>query len=291
MIVKLENEDLSVVLSSLGGTIESIVNKKTGNEHYWKYDSAVWPRRTNICFPVCGALTNGAYTYEGKQYTLPMHGFLREHDLVLAEQTPVKAVFTLCSDNATREIYPFDFLFTLTQELDGGSLNIRYTVENTGDKDLYYSVGSHYTYKVPIVSGESWEDYEFLFAKSQNAGKIIVENLQVAGKTGDIFYGADRIKLEGLFENGSVVLELADIKPHEVSISGIRSSAYTKVQFDGFDYCVLWAPKDKSPFACIEPWGGILDQKGHDGNLANKLGIKKLNKGGQHHYNQIITVK
>jgi len=101
----------------------------------------------------------------------------------------------------------------------------------------------------------------------------------------------DRFSLKDFFESGSTILDLADIKPHEISIAGIHSGVYTKVQFEGFDYCVLWAPKGMPPFACIEPWAGMMDQKGHDGNLTNKLGIKKLTKGGQHHYSQIITVK
>ena len=289
MTVRLENEALIAELSSFGGNIHSIVNKATGNEHYWKYDSSVWPRNTNICFPICDGLTGGEYSYEGKRYSLPVHGFLREFDFALKEQRPDKVVFAFESCDATREIYPFEFLFTLTQELVGNSLCVHYTVENTGSGDMYYSVGSHYFYKVPINADDSYEDYEFLFAKPQNAGKIIVTQGQMDGKTEDIFQGADRFALSGFFDDGSTILDLADIYPHEITISSTRGDAGTKVRFEGFEYCVLWAPKGQYPFVCIEPWSGMLDQKGHDGNLKNKHGIKKLSGGCKNHYKQTIT--
>ena len=55
MILTLENEFLRVALNTFGGAIESMVNKRTGTDHYWHYDPAVWPRRTAICFPICTA--------------------------------------------------------------------------------------------------------------------------------------------------------------------------------------------------------------------------------------------
>ena len=291
MIIHLENEKLAVTLSSFGGTIESIINKETGNEHYWKFDSDVWPRSTNICFPVCNGLTGGCYFFEGKKYDMPVHGFLRECDMAVEEQSATKAVLTLRPSDKTKEIYPFDFLFILTQELRGSEFHVSYTVENIGSEDLYYSVGSHYCYKIPIVTGEDWDDYEYRFHGSQKAGKLLIEDGQVSGKTDDIFNGKDHLKLENFFENGSTMLDLSDIKSHEIALASNRSDAYTNVRFEGFDHCVLWAPKDRFPFACIEPWSGTLDQKGHDGNLKNKAGITKLGTKEHRTYTQIITVK
>jgi len=48
MFIALENRKLKVTLSTMAGGIESIINKETGYEHYWQYDSDVWPRRTSI---------------------------------------------------------------------------------------------------------------------------------------------------------------------------------------------------------------------------------------------------
>ena len=291
MFITLENKKIKVTLSTFAGGIESIFNRETGNEHFWQYDSAVWSRRTPICFPICGGLTDSEYTYQGKTYTLPMHGFLREKELTIIEQTGTKAVMQFVSDAETKSVYPFDFKFTLIQELSDDSFVVRYNVENTSSGDMYYSVGCHYTYNMPIVPGESQKDYRYAFGASQNAGKLVMDGGTITGKTKDIFHGGSSFDLDGFFENGSTILEMSDIDPKFITLESKNTGAFTKVAFDNFSYSVLWAPKGISPFACIEFWTGMLDQVGHDKDITKKLGITKLAKGMSSTCTQIITIK
>lgn len=290
MIITLENDKLRVKVSSFAGYLESIWDKEKNMEHYWQYDSAVWPRRTSVCFPICGNLTDDEYSYEGKKYTLPSHGFLRENELAVVEQTPIKVVFEFCDTEETRKVYPFAFQYLITEELVDGSFVVTYTVKNTGDGPMYYTTGSHYTYAMPIAAGEKQGDYVYQFCGPQKAGKLFLEGGQIAGKTDDIFHGADNISLDGLFEAGSTILDLADITPKKIAIKSLKSGAFTEVAFEGFDYCVLWAKPGESPFICIEPWTGMLDQKGHDKDITKKLGITKLGAGESKTYTQTITV-
>lgn len=291
MFIIIENDKLAVKLSTFAGGIESIISKATGNDHYWHYDSAVWPRRTPVCFPICGGLTDGEYTYERKLYNLPIHGFLRETELTVEQQSGDMLVMSTASNDKTREIYPFDFRFELDQRLEGDKFVVKYIVTNIGAGNMYFSTGSHYTYAMPIVPGEKQKDYRYAFGKPQKAGKLLLEGAAVSGKTDDIFKGKEGIDLDGLFENGATILEIADIDPKYIAIESKNTGAYTKVEFDGFDYCVLWAPKGESPFVCIEPWSGMLDQVGHDKDITKKLGITKLSAGEKRVYTQIITVK
>ena len=43
----------------------------------WQADPAWWAGTAPVLFPVIGGLKDGAYTFEGKQYKLPSHGFAR----------------------------------------------------------------------------------------------------------------------------------------------------------------------------------------------------------------------
>lgn len=290
MTINLENDKIKVTLSTYAGYIESIVNKETSYEHWWRYDSKFWPRRTSICFPICGSLVDGEYIYQGKTYQMPMHGFLREKEFTLVEQGDNRVVMEHVSNEDTYAIYPFNYKFTLIQEVLDNSLIISYLVENIGKDDMYYSVGSHYTYNVPIVDTEKQQDYHYKFGGPQNAGKFIMTDGVVSGKTSDIFSGKSTLDISGLFEDGSTILELSDINPKHIAIESKRDGSFTKVAFDGFSYCVLWAPKGISPFACIEPWTGLPDQTGHDKDIVKKLGITKLEKGMSNKYVQTITV-
>jgi galactose mutarotase-like enzyme len=287
MPINLENDQIKVVLSTYAGQIESIINKRTGNEHWWPYDQQWWPRRTSICFPICGGLVDEEYTYQGKTYRLPMHGFLREKEFRITEQSSNRVVMEYVANEETKAYYPFEFRFILTQEINDNEFKVVYTVENTGKDDLYYAVGSHYTYKVPIIPTEEQEDYLYRFGTAQKGGKFILENGLVVGKTDDIFSGSDRLMIGGLFENGSTILDLAEINSHYIQIENTKGTAYTRVAFDGFSYCVLWAPKGRSPFACIEPWTGLPDL---NKDLTKKMGIIKLKSGMQKNHQQMITV-
>ena len=288
--LELENDELKVSLSSFAGAIESLVDKRTGSEHFWRYDASVWPRRTPVCFPICGGLLDNEYVYRGKTYALPAHGFLREKNLRVLEHTGTKAVLELVSDEETKAAYPFDFRFTLIEELSGGSFIVRYLVENTGSGDMYFSVGSHSTYRVPIAGGETWNDYRYAFGAPQKAGRVTTEGGFVTGRTDDVFQGRDGFDLSGFFENGSTILDLREIDPKHISIESKKSGSFTKVAFEGFSYCVLWAPKGASPFACIEPWTGLPDRVGHDKDITKKLGIMKLARGAAHTCTQTLTV-
>lgn len=290
MHIMLENKELKVSVSTFAGSIESLVNKKTGYEHFWHYDASIWPRRTPICFPICGGLIDNEYVFRGKTYTMPMHGFLREKDLRILERTETKAVLELTSNEEIKASYPFDFKVTIIEELSGGSFIVRYRVENTGHDDMYFSIGSHSTYRVPIADDEIWNDYHFAFGAPQKAGRITTEGGFVTGKSDDVFRGRNRLDLNGFFENGSTVLDLREIDPKYIAIESGKSGSFTKVAFEGFPYCVLWAPKGSSPFACIEPWTGLPDRADHDKDITKKLGIMRLAERASYTCTQTITV-
>ena len=86
------------------------------------------------------------------------HGFARDNEFGCIENTANKTVHRLVSTEETKKVYPFDFAFTVTQELSGRTLTITWKVENTGDDDMYFSVGGHPAFMIP-------EQYDIVFNK------------------------------------------------------------------------------------------------------------------------------
>ena len=86
------------------------------------------------------------------------HGFARDNEFECIENTENKTVHRLVSTEETKKVYPFDFAFTVTQELSGRTLTITWKVENTGDDDMYFSVGGHPAFMIP-------EQYDIVFNK------------------------------------------------------------------------------------------------------------------------------
>ena len=268
MLYILENNYIRVEISSLGGNIEKIINKKTGNNHYWEYDSELWPRRTSVCFPVCGGVAQGKYLLNEKEYEMPQHGFLRETCLVAKIVEKEKLCLVAQADENTKRMYPFEFLYEMIFELNKEVFTITYVIHNNSKNEMLYSTGAHYTYAVPIDKNGSYEHYV----------------IQIGNKT---MYLKD-----DLFVNGAILIPSEEIDNNTVKIKSLQSVCETEVQFDGFPYCILWSKPGIQPFVCIEPWAGLSDDMNKiDLDLYKKKAIRILKPSKSEKFVQTIKVK
>ena len=76
MTYTLKNENLTVIINSLGAEVVS-VKDRNGRELWWNGDPAFWKGHSPILFPACGGLWNGKYSLNGKEYNMPKHGFAK----------------------------------------------------------------------------------------------------------------------------------------------------------------------------------------------------------------------
>ncbi|MFP3326394.1 aldose 1-epimerase family protein, partial [Planococcus sp. SIMBA_160] len=56
-----------------------------------------------------------------------------------------------------------------------------------------------------------------------------------------------------------------------------------EIDLSGFPFVGIWSPYDQekrtmAPFVCIEPWYGIADMEGTNGQYKEKFGIQTLEK-------------
>ena len=154
----MENENLRVQISDHGAELSSIYDKAADREAVWIGDPAFWNRHAPVLFPFVGKVNGGFYTHKGVKYPMGQHGFARDNEFECIENTENKTVHRLVSTEETKKVYPFDFAFTVTQELSGRTLTITWNVENTGDDDMYFSVGGHPAFMIP-------EQYDIVFNK------------------------------------------------------------------------------------------------------------------------------
>ena len=85
MTVTLKNQVLTVLIEDAGAQLCSVKNT-AGTEYIWQADPAVWGRHAPLLFPVLGRLKDSKYTLNGKEYTIPMHGFARDSAFAVTEQ-------------------------------------------------------------------------------------------------------------------------------------------------------------------------------------------------------------
>src|SRR5688500_263043 len=168
MNVNLENDRLIVTIGQKGAELKSVVSKHTRLEYMWSGDPAFWGKTSPILFPIVGTLKNDAYFFNGKSYHMTRHGFARDHSFEISQSEKDSMVFSLTSTDSSYEKYPFHFLLQVRYKLINDALEVSYVVQNNGKDPMYFSIGGHPAFKVPLVPGTKYEDYYFEFSQNED---------------------------------------------------------------------------------------------------------------------------
>ena len=106
----LENNLLKVEVSSFGAELQSIASKVSGYEYLWQGDPAFWKRRSPVLFPIVGALWNGVFRIDGREYKMGQHGFARDMEFKPEADAPDdELLYVLESTPETLEQFPRPF--------------------------------------------------------------------------------------------------------------------------------------------------------------------------------------
>ncbi len=272
----IENESLKVVVRSRGAELDSIYNKTQQLEYLWSGDPAFWGKKSPVLFPIVGTLKNDTYFFNDKEYHLGRHGFAREMEFTVSHQDATVIMFTLLSDKETLLKFPFPFRFDITYSLNANQLSVAYTVTNTGQGAMYFSVGAHPAFKVPLATDTEYEDYNLVFSQPENAGRwpISKDGLIDTPPIPLLKDNATRLPLrkELFFEDALVFKQL---KSDTITLQSAKTPHGWSLSFPGFPYMGIWAAK-RADFVCIEPWCGIADSVTTDQQLEHKEGIRQL---------------
>ena len=278
MSIIIENENLRVIIQPKGAELDSIVHKKYTLEYLWQGDAAFWGKKSPVLFPIVGTLKGDTYSFEGKSYTLPRHGFARDKVFIVEKQTADTATFLLTSDEERLNVYPFHFAFRLHYALKDNTLSVTYDVQNRADSDIYFSVGGHPAFRLPLVENTEYTDYFIELDTVETSGRHPLSKdglLEVS--TNPFLENTNKIPLHpSLFYEDAVVLK--HLKSNMMAIRSHKTPHGLRMTFDGFPYFGIWAAKN-APFVCLEPWCGIADSVNTTQDLTEKEGINKLAKG------------
>lgn len=284
MIITLIDQTTHTMASidSLGAQLISMKDR-SGKEYIWQRDPAFWSGCSPLLFPAVGNCRNGRTVFDGAWYDMTKHGFCREADFDVAEQTDSSAVFRLTASDRTRRFYPYDFVLSLAYRLTGGVLSMDYIVENReAGKTMYYCLGAHPGFNCPMEEGESFEDYMLEFEKEECARSTVydIENLQFdPSLTGITLDHSRTLPLSPeLFRQDAVYFD--QIASRKVSLIHQRTRAGVEVSYPGFETVAFWTPYgNNAPFLCIEPWNGSAIWADEDDDFAHKRHVQVLDHG------------
>lgn len=277
MTVKIENEVLVATFQEKGGELISLQNKETGIEYIWQGDPAFWGRHAPVLFPIVGRLKEDRYQYAGKTYQMTQHGFARDMVFEIVQATAEEVHFELTSSPETKKAYPFDFHLLLTYQLTGSTLEVGYLVKNPSEnQELYFSIGGHPAFNVPLEKGLGFEDYYLSFTPQKSRVRLPLAGAYVDYEKRTLGQTNTNIRLQRqLFEQDALIFETKG--GNAFTIESEASPYKVTVAYDNLPFVGIWSPYPKeAPFVCIEPWAGIADTVTAKGELNEKLGINHL---------------
>lgn len=291
MTVTIENNQLIATIAEHGAELLSLKGKENGIEYIWQGDPEYWGRHAPVLFPFVGALKDNQYTYQGKTYPMNQHGFARDMEFEVLEKDDENVALILRSNQETKTKYPFDFELVLHYELFGDGLQVRYEVRNLGSEEMFFAIGGHPAFNVPLEDGLTFEDYYLDFSPRKSRlilplkGAFVDYDQRTLGQTNTNI----RLSRE-LFKNDALIYETKGL--NAISILSEQSKHGVKLSYNNMPYVGIWSPYPKeAPFVCIEPWAGIADTVDSTGDLVHKLGIQQLAGHEIYQVKYAITLK
>ena len=260
MILNLESAYLRIQVDTHGGELRSICDRE-GTEYLWQGDARYWEGQAPNLFPYVGRLTKKKYRYRGKEYTMGIHGFVQDFELGIAGQRGNSLRLQLSSGRETRRMYPFDFRYGIAYVLEGRRLTVCYEVENTGGEQMYFGIGGHPGFRVPLEEGADFESYYLEFPGACCPLRVgFSADCFVNGQEEEFPLKEGRIPLRhSLFDQDAVVLKNMD---DTVTLKSHRGRRYVKVAYPQMAYLGIWhAPHTEAPYVCIEPWSSLPSRK------------------------------
>lgn len=272
----LENDLYKVGVESLGAELQHFVKKDENLELIWVADRAVWGAHAPNLFPIVGELPSQQYTYNGETYHMQRHGFARRSEFKLVEERREKLVFELASSEETLAQYPFKFRLLIAYRLEENTLSVTYQVTNTDHEKLYFSVGGHPGFNVPLYPNERYEDYYVEFEKEETISRHLLNDQGLLnGDTERVLEQTNILPLDhSLFDKDAVVLKR--LNSGKVTLASRTNPRRIEIAFEGFPYFGIWAKPGQAPYVCLEPWCGIASRVGGTSELQEKEGINEL---------------
>ena len=274
----IEDQQLRINIHPKGAELQSIFHKGLQTEYMWNGDPAFWGKHSPLLFPIVGTLKDNTYFFADKAYHLSRHGFARDREFAAESQSPDSIGFLLRSDEATMAVFPFEFELRVIYRLLPEGLTTTYRINNPGQAPLYFSVGGHPAFRVPIAAGTSYTDYYLEFDQEEDAPRwpistdglierepqTLLQHQKTIPLTRELF-AKDALVLKGLRSSG-------------ISLRSHRTERGLRMEFPGFPFLGIWAAPG-ADFVCVEPWCGIADSVDSNQQWTTKEGINRLEAG------------
>ena len=274
--------ELAICVDAAGAQLTSVTWK--GREYLWQGDPAYWPDQSLLLFPYVGRFTDGKYTFRGKTYPMDIHGFAKDSMFEIENAGEHCVTFVLQDSEDTRAVYPFRFQLSVTYEVRDNTVFVSYDVENLSGEMMYFGIGGHPGFNVPLEEGLSFEDYYLEFSRPHTPDRVGHTEACFLSGNDTPFPLEDGIRLplhHDLFDDDACVLRNVS---DTVTLASDRGACSVTMNYPGLPYLGIWhAPKTDAPYVCLEPWSSLPSRQDIIEDIGFKCDLIRLAEDETYH--------
>ena len=290
MLYTIHNSDMTVTIDGLGAQLQSIT-AAGGTEYLWSGDPAYWSSRAPILFPYVGRLTDDTYTCDGRAYQMTRHGFARRTEFSVLTQGKDHITLYMEDSEESRKLYPFAFRFDGSYVLEGNTLVIVYAVESRDGRTMFFGLGGHPGFRVPLEEGRAFTDYRLTFAQPCQPWQVLMsENYMISGREAPypLENGVDLPLRHDLFDRDAIILKHF---ARSVTLSAGEGTRGLTLSCPRMRYLGIWhQPKTDAPYVCLEPWVSLPSREGVVEDLSQQFDLVSLEPRQRYENRWTVTV-
>lgn len=278
----INNGKLKVTVSTNGGELQSI-QTEDGHEWLWQGDATYWSDRAPNLFPYVGRLWNNQYQVEGNTYPLTIHGFIHQQKFQVESLAEDHVTLAFCDIPDTRACYPYRFQYSIDYRIVNTVLEITYQVKNRDIRPMYFGIGGHPGFRVPLEEGSCFEEYYLQFEAPCCPIRVGFSEPCFVNGEDKPFLLNDQCQLplnHTLFDDDAIVLKNCG---SSVVLQSDRGKKAVKVQYPGMPYLGIWhQPHTDAPYVCLEPWVSLPSQHGQVPVFEKQTDLIMVQPGGEY---------
>ena len=290
MLYTIHNSDMTVTIDGLGAQLQSIT-AAGGTEYLWSGDPAYWSSRAPILFPYVGRLTDDTYTCDGRAYQMTRHGFARRTEFSVLTQGKDHITLYMEDSEESRKLYPFAFRFDVSYVLEGNTLVIVYAVESRDGRTMFFGLGGHPGFRVPLEEGRAFTDYRLTFAQPCQPWQVLMsENYMISGREAPypLENGVDLPLRHDLFDRDAIILKHF---ARSVTLSAGEGTRGLTLSCPRMRYLGIWhQPKTDAPYVCLEPWVSLPSGEGVVEDLSQQFDLVSLEPRQRYENRWTVTI-
>lgn len=287
-LIRIASGRLSAAINPFGAELWSLRDADR-REYMTDADPAFWTGHAPLLFPIVGALNGGRYRLNGAEYALPKHGFARTSRFDVIDQRDQSATFRLSDSAETRAAWPFPFVLDIDFRTEGDVLRQVATVRNPGASALWFSFGFHPAFAWPLPCGGAKADHRVTFAEDESAPIRRIDpatGLLLPEPQPTPVRGRELTPSAALFEPDALIWDRLASR----SLTwGTADGPRLEIGFPDTPLLGIWQ-KPGAAYLCIEPWQGIADPVGWQGDFRDKPGVIELAGGAERSFRMDVRI-